>query len=430
MVNVKQQTALSSPLVKIHSEKTGMTAYTKVSFPVHYGRYSEIETREFHLLFNRNHEIRHAKSKSSDWTDPSEWMKRTAANDWIYYSTGGYAGVFESIGEYYLPNLNYPTNGLLGGKPFDRPEVSEVVNHWHPLLLDLFYTHPDLEHQYPELIRGIRKNTPEHLELKANMLFDLLGRRLTVLPPDARHVDYDLIPLNISDGCLYKCRFCAVKNPVPFAARPMSGIKTQVERLKRLYGQDLINYNSLFLGEHDALNCPDDLILHAAQHAFDTLELDRSIMQGRNLFLFGSTGSFLEKLKSGDCFFQRLKSLNCMTYINLGLESADQQTLDDIGKSFGEKDVCHAFEQMQQINARMPHVEITCNFLFGEDLRDDHYNKMLALIRDGARFTQPKGSVYLSPVEFDAPAREKLFFFNRIKTLSRFPTFLYIIQRL
>lgn len=413
--------------IRFRKNRTGSRTYTKVSFPIRYGTFTELESRDFHLIFNLNHEIRHARSKSGEWTDPSEWMKRTIANDWIYYSTGGYTGVSESIGEYYLPNLPYASNALIGGKPFERPEVKRIVTSWHTVTLNMIEADPDIGRQHPEFVQGVIRNTPRVLEEKARRLFAVSGRRMTVLPPDARHVDYDIIPLNISDGCLYKCRFCTVKNPIPFSVRPMDQINAQISQLKSLYGPDLINYSALMLGEHDALNAPDDLILTAARTAFEEFEFDRSVMQGKHLFMFGSTGAFLKKDRS---FFERLAGLGCMTYINIGLESADQKTLDAIGKTVSARDVSTAFDRIQDINAALPHVEITGNFLFSDRLSDNHIRSFLSLVRDRIRRPRTKGCIYLSPMEFDAPSREKMFTFNRLKTLSRLPTYLYIIQRL
>ena len=55
---------------------------------------------------------------------------------------------------------------------------------------------------------------------------------------------------------------------------------------------------------------------------------------------------------------------------------------------------------------------------------------MTELVRDQLRFTLAKGSVYLSPLRFGRPSREVLFDFYNLKTRSRLPMFLYIIQRL
>jgi len=418
---------ISTRNYKLTVNKKGADLYTKVSFPVRYGVYSEIETKNWIFQFNLNKEIRHARLKTSEWINPQEWLKRTVANDWIYYSTGGYTGVIGSIGEYYLPNLMYETNSLIGGKPFAFAPIENLSKSWYPLLSEAIADFHFEKDGLTDWKEAARKNTPEFLESKAERLFKLLGRRQTVLPPDARHVDYDVIPLNITDGCLYKCNFCRVKNPVPFSVRSRKNIADQIDSLNAFYAEDLLNYNSLFLGEHDALNAPADLILFAAEKALDGFDFRNSFMKNRYLFMFGSVDSFLDK---NEDFFDALNKLGYLTYINIGLESADQRTLDGLGKPITVDKVKKAFEKIQAINSRMNNIEVTCNFVTGDDLSRDHYTSFLELARDGFKRPTPKGTVYLSPLEFGRPSREKVFDFNQIKTLSRVPTFLYIIQRL
>ncbi|HCY85399.1 MAG TPA: radical SAM domain-containing protein [Desulfobacteraceae bacterium] len=405
----------------------GNREYTKISYPVKYGVFSRLETRDFIMEFTLNHEIRHARGKTENWLHPQEWLKRTRGNDWIYYSTGGYAGVFESIGEYYLPNLMYTTNSLLGGRPFAEPEVIRLSENWHRTLAGVDFNRPDMPGPVREWVDKILAKTPADLEKKASALFDICGERTTVLPPDARHSDYDVIPLTLSDGCLYKCRFCKVKNKKAFAPRSKENIRGQLQALRDLYGDDLINYNSLFLGEHDALNAPDDLILFAAQTAYDTLEFGRGIMTRPALYFFGSVDAVLN---APDDLFKELSALPFSTCINIGLESADPETLEKIGKPVTAEKVTMAFHRMQEINKTCQKVEMTCNFIMDEGLPAGHTTAMMALVRDSLRFTQPKGSVYLSPLRFGRPSREVLFDFYHLKTRSRLPMFLYIIQRL
>jgi hypothetical protein len=119
-----------------------------------------------------------------------------------------------------------------------------------------------------------------------------------------------------------------------------------------------------------------------------------------------------------------------MTYINIGLESADQETLDRIGKPIKERQVQEAFTRSQDINDRYPSVEITANFIMDAGLPDNHYIKILDLIREKQTRLKPKGSIYFSPLTFDQPSRSRLFEFNRLKIKSRLPAYLYIIQRL
>ena len=403
----------------------GSNEYTKVSYPVKYGLFSKFETKDYIFEFNLNHEIRHAKSKKRTWIHPSEWLKRNMGNDWVYYSTGGYSGVYEALGEYYLPNLMYQTNSLLGGKPFKEKEIDYIVKNWHQILSQL----PDtgMPDRFSKWICAIKQQTPEDLQKKAQKLFDISGSRVTVMPPDARHVDYNIIPLNISDGCLYKCQFCKVKNKKKFSVRSKQDIDNQIKQLKQLYNKDIINFNALFLGEHDALNAPLELILDIVQNAYDAFEFQSSYMKKNYLFMFGSVDSFFNADKT---FFETLNRLPFQTFINIGLESYDQATLDLLGKPLTVKEVYHAFKKIQVINEAFPNIEITCNFIMDETLPESHYEAMMILIRENVNKTKPKGCIYLSPLKFGSPSRQVLYDFYKLKSLSRFPTFLYIIQRL
>jgi hypothetical protein len=413
--------------VSIEINCRGDHDYTKMSYPVKYGLFSRIETPELIFEFNLNHEIRHARSKADSWSHPSEWLKRTMGDDWVYYSTGGYAGVVESIGEYYLPNLMYQTNSLLGGKPFETPEVAKISGDWHTLLSKIEVSAPSLPAKAAQWLGRVKQVLPENLARKAKRLFAISGARTTVLPPDARHSDYDIIPITIQDGCLYKCRFCKVKNKKIFQERTRQDIRDQILELKALYGRDLVNYNAVFLGEHDALNAPMDLILYAAKTAHEELGFANAYMQKPMLYFFGSVDALLN---TDDRLFDRLNRLPFDTCINIGLESADDDTLSLLGKPVSAQKVKTAFEKMQTINQNFARVEMTCNFVMDRGLSEAHTLAMLALVRGSIHQTRPKGNVYLSPLKFGNPSREVLFDFYHLKTQSRLPMFLYIIQRL
>jgi hypothetical protein len=415
------------PEISIQLNCRGAREYTKMSFPVKYGLFSRIETRDMVFEFNLNREIRHAKSKAAAWIHPSEWMKRTMGNDWVYYSTGGYAGVVESIGEYYLPNLMYRTNSLLGGKPFETAEVARISNNWHTLLSKIDVNTPSMPETIALWLEEAKKVTPEDLAQRAKKLFAVSGARTTVLPPDARHSDYDIIPVTIQDGCLYKCRFCKVKNKKAFMERSRQDVDAQILALKSLYGRDLVNYNAIFLGEHDGLNAPMDLILYAARTAHEQFGWRNAYMKKPMLYFFGSVDALL---KADERLFHRLDELPFHTSINIGLESADDRTLSLLGKPVSAQKVKKAFARMQTINQNFSKIEMTCNFVMDRDLPASHNRTMLDLVREKINLTRPKGTVYLSPLQFGAPSREVLFDFYHLKTQSRLPMFLYIIQRL
>ncbi|MCG8565064.1 MAG: radical SAM protein [Desulfobacterales bacterium] len=333
----------------------------------------------------------------------------------------------EAIGEYYLPNLMYKTNSLLGGKPFDEPVVADIVAHWQDHLARLPLDDPSL----PAWVRGwgeqARAVTPEILEAKARRLFEIPGGRVTVLPPDARHSDYDVIPVNIADGCLYKCKFCKIKNKKPFTPRSRGDITEQLLQFKALYNGDRVNYNSLFLGEHDALAAPADLICYAADRAYEILEFKTSHMKNPRIYMFGSVDSLLH---ADPDLFDRLSALPFETWINLGLESADPATLERIGKPITPEQVERAYTRMMEINQRYPKIEMTCNFIMDDGLPPTHLPALMDYLRHKPGRVRPKGSVYLSPLAFGNPSRQVLMDFYHLKTQSRVPLYLYIIQRL
>jgi len=407
--------------------KKGHADYLKLSFPMHSGVYTEVSSDSFVLHFNLCGEIIRAKGKGTGWGHPHEWLKRTMGNDWVYYSTGGYTGVFEAIGEYYLPNFAYSSNNLLGGHPFAEKIISRLAGSWHQILADLSFGLEDMAEPVSRFLAAALNNPPAVLEEKAKRLHTIIGGPISVLPPDARHVEYNLIPLSISQGCLYKCRFCKVKNAVPFSVRTPAAIIDQISQLKCLYGADLPNYNALFLGDHDALQAGGDLICLALQEAYREFGFAHSHIAEHKTFLFGSATSFVN---APEQLFMNMEKLPGTIYINIGLESADQETLDKLGKPISSKLVQEAFARMQEINDRYRSIEVTANFIMDETLPSQHYPAILELIRERLVHTKPKGSIYFSPLTFNQPSRARLFEFNRLKILSRLPTFLYIIQRL
>ena len=79
-----------SPLnnLLISVEKQGPSNIKKDSFPLRYGKYSEIKTSEYEFRFNLNGEIKFIRGLNVNWPHPAEQLKRTDGNDWVYYSVG------------------------------------------------------------------------------------------------------------------------------------------------------------------------------------------------------------------------------------------------------------------------------------------------------------------------------------------------------
>ncbi|MDV6253465.1 hypothetical protein [Vibrio sp. EA2] len=290
--------------IRITLNKHGQSDYIKQRSPITYGLYTEVETKSMLLRFNLCNEIIQAQGRDDTWPCDQEYLKRTAGNDWVYYSTSGYAGRWETItdaafsanvrfrvpdpyqeiqsttGEYYRANLPYASNGITGDDPFSLPSVQHIITGWHRELRRIYNTAPGMPKPFQNFLASAIKNSPEQLAHNSRQLFSATGGRTSVLPPDTRHVDYNVIPLNISRGCLYKCRFCSVKNEMKYVALSRDAISEQIKQLTAVYGVNLYNYNAIFLGDHDALNVTADVILSTITEAKQAFQLHRSFMRG------------------------------------------------------------------------------------------------------------------------------------------------------
>jgi len=412
----------------ISINKKGASSFSKVSYPIRYGRFSEIKTNEYIYQFNLNGEIKFIQGKNQKWPDPNEWLKRTISNDWIYYSSGGYQGIYSFMGEYYVPYFKYSCNTIFRNNPFGNVHIESAIHSLDALLSSLKHTSfekasPSIQH----FILQTTKNNLSALEVKSGKLRSIIGSHVTVLPPDTRHVDYEVIPIIIADGCVYNCGFCSVKEKKKFSRRSEKNISEQIRQLKGFYKNDISNYNAIFLGQHDALRAGIDVIEFAAHQSYTMFDIEHSNMKDPRLFLFGSLDSLLG---SDEAVFKALNKTPFYIYINVGLESADQKTLDRLKKPVSAQRVRKAFSKMIDLNKRFENLEISANFILSPDLPDNHYNSILDLVRDGLNHYYSKGNIYLSPMNPDTSKKQMQEKFTALKNQSRLPTHVYLIQRL
>jgi len=346
----------------------------------------------------------------------------------VFYSSGGYNEIFFTLGEYYLPCHSYTNNTVWEYHPFSKHCVKDALNAWEQLREKLFFSEiGDKPTEIQGLLEGIGQCDKSRLKERAERLHNIIGGRISVLPPDARHVDYEVIPLMISDGCLYHCEFCCVKTRNPFQPRSKENISCQIRELKRFYGSNLKNYNALFLGNHDALAAGGNLICESAQEAFDAFEFSSSHMKRPTLHLFGSVDSLLN---TSPDVFRKIDNLPFKTYINIGLESGDAAALTQIGKPISVQDVEAAFGRLRDVNQNYSNIEVTANFVIGDKLPPDHYQSLIELtVKTFPEFTN-KGGIYISPLIKDKNKRELLRSFIKLKSMCRLPTYLYLIHRL
>ncbi len=412
----------------ITTGKRGAVRFTKTSVPTRCGKYAEVRTPDHEFQFNLNGEIKSVRGLHVHWPHPSERLKRTDGNDWVYYSVSAGPDIISWLGEYYLPCLPYPSNSILNFDPYSHPGVMGAFAAWSMLYGSMHEMRRNgAPSDIKDFLRLVSESDESALHARAETLRDIIGGRPTVLPPDARHVDYEVIPLMIADGCLYHCKFCSVQSDRRFRSRSRENILEQIRRLKEFYGRDLSNYNALFLGNHDALGAGEERIGMAVSEAFRSLGFEHSAGKRPFLFLFGSVDSLL---KAENTLFEKLEQSPFYTYINIGLESCDAPTLASIHKPLKTSAIRNAFQKMLDLNNEYANIEVTANFLLGEALSPEHNQSVTELLQEAPAPHRRKGAVYLSPL-LDRRKRDALLpTFYEIKRKSRLPTFIYLIQRL
>jgi hypothetical protein len=409
-------------------DKKGAGRYTKASYPIRHGRFCEIKSPEHLFQFNLNGEIKYIRGLTPNWPHPAEWLKRTDANDWVFYSIAGYRMIFDSMGEYYLPCLPYASNSIWAYNPFVDSNIQNALAGWSQLQAQLRTRNTDgLSPKVKNFLALAARHDAGALRGKSEKLHKIIGGHVSVLPPDTRHVDYEVIPLMIADGCLYHCSFCRIKSGQRFCPRSVHNIRLQIRELSTFYGANLKNYNAVFLGNHDALAAGDEHICRTAAEVYETFNFEKAHIKDPRLFLFGSVDSLLNAKNS---LFEALNRTPFYTYINIGLESADSATLSRINKPLETRKVEAAFMKMIEVNRNYLNIEITANFLIGDRLSPDHYESVIELIRGRLDHFYSKGGIYLSPLDTGRNNRDTLRTFFELKNLSRLPTFIYLIQRL
>ncbi|MEW6333618.1 MAG: radical SAM protein [Thermodesulfobacteriota bacterium] len=406
----------------------GRDDWGKFSFPVRYGIPVTLNWRGYSYDFNLRGALKRLTGKRSVWPDPQALLKRTDGNDYIYYGTDGYESSYDLIKNYYVPYNGIYDSGLFTDNPLEGRHVRQALAAFDELVEAAGrHAATAVSGRLREFLTRVAARNRETLAEEAGTLHRLLGANLPVLPPDTIDVDYEVIPLIVTEGCTCRCRFCMFHTGGGFRVRSPENIAAQIEALKAFYGEDLINYNAIVLGQNDALAAGGDLLSRTAETAYDGLNLSASYHRGRpRLFLFGGVESFLA---ADEVLFDRLERLPYHTSINVGLESPDQETLDILGKPLRAEQVKEAFGKMQAVNRSRRHVEISCNFVLGGDLPVRHTGGIQRML---ARETTAggKGTVYLSPLRGASSRRAILRQFRQIKMTSGLPVFIYLAQRL
>jgi radical SAM superfamily enzyme YgiQ (UPF0313 family) len=406
----------------------GRDDWGKFSFPVWYGIPVKIKWRGYRFDFNLRGGWKWITGGLGVWPDPQEMLKRTDGNELMYYGVENYASDYDLIKNFYIPYNRVYNFDLFPANRLEEEHIGRALKAVKELVVTVGrLAGTASSDRVRDFLHKIAAFRGDGLARDAADLHRIMGTDLPVLPPDTIDVDYEVIPLIITDGCNYNCRFCTFKTPDSLRVRGKEDIRAQISSLKAFYGDDLVNYNSVLLGQNDALAGGEELIISAAGMAHEGLNLSASFHKGpANLFLFGSVDPFLAAKNS---LFDQLNRLPFRTFINIGIESFDQVTLSLLGKPLRADQTRKAFHKMMAVNRGWDRITVSCNLVLGSDLSYRHKEGIKAML---AEKTTPgdRGTVFLSPLFGKASRREIINEFIEIKRSSHVPVYIYLAQRL
>jgi len=406
----------------------GRDDWAKFSFPVWYGIPVKIKWRGYRFDFNLRGGWKWISGGQGVWPDAQEMLKRTDGNELMYYGVESYASDYDLIKNFYIPYNDVYTFDLFPANPLKADHVKQALR-----AVD------ELAEAAKRLAGATSGGRVRDFLLKvaacdgagrggeAELLHRIMGTNLPVLPPDTIDVDYEVIPLIVADGCDYNCRFCTFTAHDSLQVRGEKNIRQQISSLKDFYKDDLVNYNSIVLGQNDALAGGEEILIAAARLGYEGLNLSSSFHKGpANLFLFGSVDPFL---KAKNSLFDRLNRLPFRTFLNIGLESFDEETLSILGKPLRAEKTKEAFRKMLAVNRGWDRVTVSCNFVLGADLPQRHKEGIKTALAEETT-AQDRGTAFLSPIFGRAQRREIMNEFIEIKRSSHLPVYIYLAQRL
>ncbi len=407
----------------------GLNRWEKLSYPARFGLLHEVSGNGFTVRFNMRGEVTHFRAEDDSWPHPHDWIRITPSGKRIYMSAGSYIDPVSLYGEYFIPVPEERTNSLFPANPFSMPGVRHAarnLDRW----LDRLTGIKNPPGSLAGFLDSVRRSRRTAGERSAEFKRAIKGA-VPVLPPDARHVQYDLLPVIISDGCLHNCGFCTIKTGNDFRERRTDEIKGQLDSTRQWLGQDIRNVNALFLGQNDALACSGELILRAISLTRERLEISRSFMKEPRVFMFGSVTSLLE---AENDLFRKMEATEFQWHINIGFESFHQTSLEMLKKPVAAREVKDAFSRAAEINRTFRHVEITGNIVLWEQLPDRHMQLAKETLADHAANSaggRPL-TIYLSPVTgHDLEGSGRIMkMAKEIQRGSPLPCFLYLLTGL
>ncbi len=156
----------------------------------------------------------------------------------------------------------------------------------------------------------------DYLYKRSTDLIKIYNEKIPIVPPD----QYFSLYIRISYGCPWnKCTFCNLYKKENYNIINFSSLKEQVNNLKLYFGDSIKSRKGIFLGDANAINIKNDILIKYIKYINDNF----------NLPLYAFSDAFTTPFNDND--FDLLKKYN-MKRIYIGVESGSKEILKILNK--------------------------------------------------------------------------------------------------
>lgn len=179
---------------------------------------------------------------------------------------------------------------------------------------DFYNNVRELSEKYDFLNENIKNY--DYLYKRSTDLIKIYNEKIPIVPPD----QYFSLYIRISYGCPWnKCTFCNLYKKENYNIINFSSLKEQVNNLKLYFGDSIKSRKGIFLGDANAINIKNDILIKYIKYINDNF----------NLPLYAFSDAFTTPFNDND--FDLLKKYN-MKRIYIGVESGSKEILKILNK--------------------------------------------------------------------------------------------------
>lgn len=210
-------------------------------------------------------------------------------------------------------------------------ESNKIVDSAYSLAADLSSKVDD-----PKLAEALEKVGTKNwnwLVEDSKKMHSIYNNSIPIIPPD----QYYSIYLQLTKGCAWnKCTFCKLYQDRQYSVKDLESFKDHVKRIKDFFGEGLHSRRGLFLGDANAINVDQKLLI-------DALDVVKNEF---HLPVYSFIDAFTTPKKKNLRHFEEMKR-HGLTRVYIGLESGSPKVLRLLNKLMNVSEILNLVNNLK-----------------------------------------------------------------------------------